>query len=404
MSEDDLPLSARTTECSSDSEDEEQPFQVRVGQGTRSRCLSQLGRLRLWVCAAVDLAVGDPISRSSDPYAEVRIVDIHGEEHIRRTQIIKRTLMPIWNEEFEFGDAVFSFAAMVDVQVYDWDRATKDDFLGRTSFVLASLFNQDATAVDGAVEAKTWCILRNPAHKHGQISLRFRFEPTVPPPSAIVHESALSVPIKRGPLSEAQHTFLCSLDLAKSDAPDVVAIACMMSRFPPDRFYFTLREHLLLPILMGSDRLARELALNGKWRTPLIEYLVSERFGGNDGAASRRQIVRHTQQLLSEVHFFAFKEFETSMFERTLALSLQAINVAFGRGEAALSMTRLTLMTLINKLAAYSQSMRRLQVLDTPAYKNLMSFSRLLERYVLWDCIDGVTSRTAMPSKYDKDA
>ena len=49
-----------------------------------------------------------------------------------KTQTILKTYEPVWDEEFEFqiDEAINSMNDSLKIEIYDWDRATKDDFIG----------------------------------------------------------------------------------------------------------------------------------------------------------------------------------------------------------------------------------------------------------------------------------
>ena len=73
---------------------------------------------------------------ASDPYVKIDLVDIKDDEVIDsvRTETKKRTLDPKWDEEFLFR--VKPDKHKLVLKVFDEDRWSKDDFLGRSHFYL----------------------------------------------------------------------------------------------------------------------------------------------------------------------------------------------------------------------------------------------------------------------------
>jgi len=79
----------------------------------------------------------------SDPYVKVRMVTIgrnqmktyYGE---KKGRVIKKTLDPHWDEEYVFNPQNPA-TDCIDIQVFDWDRMSNDDFLGHVEIKLANL-------------------------------------------------------------------------------------------------------------------------------------------------------------------------------------------------------------------------------------------------------------------------
>jgi len=73
----------------------------------------------------------------SDPYALVRV-----GFKAQKTEIIKKTLDPNWNDSFEFFFTEDS-SRTLDIQVMDWDRGSADDFLGAAVLDLTDFHEED---------------------------------------------------------------------------------------------------------------------------------------------------------------------------------------------------------------------------------------------------------------------
>ncbi|KAG2374461.1 hypothetical protein C9374_010745 [Naegleria lovaniensis] len=90
-------------------------------------------RLELVIERASDLVAAD-LNGYSDPFVDIRVDNCLE----RRTQIMKKTLNPVWNETFVFYCIPTSGALKVDFELYDWDRFTPNDFIGRASLSIDS--------------------------------------------------------------------------------------------------------------------------------------------------------------------------------------------------------------------------------------------------------------------------
>ncbi|XP_012277393.1 E3 ubiquitin-protein ligase Nedd-4 isoform X2 [Orussus abietinus] len=95
-------------------------------------------RLRLRVIAGHHLAKKD-IFGASDPYVRIDLNTIRGNETVDSilTKTKKKTLNPIWEEEFIFR--VKPVEHKLVLQVFDENRLTRDDFLGMVELTLINL-------------------------------------------------------------------------------------------------------------------------------------------------------------------------------------------------------------------------------------------------------------------------
>ena len=87
--------------------------------------LSNGDQVEIRIVRANSLIPGD-INGSSDPYVSLHTnMDSAGNEVKRRTEIVKKTLDPTWDEVFTFY--IYKVQSLVvDFTVWDWDRFTKD--------------------------------------------------------------------------------------------------------------------------------------------------------------------------------------------------------------------------------------------------------------------------------------
>uniref|UniRef100_A0A1B6C7J7 E3 ubiquitin-protein ligase n=1 Tax=Clastoptera arizonana TaxID=38151 RepID=A0A1B6C7J7_9HEMI len=102
------------------------------------RAEENTSRLRLRVICGHQLAKKD-IFGASDPYVRIDLTTTNGLETIDSvlTKTKKRTLNPLWNEEFIFR--VKPADHKIVFQVFDENRLTRDDFLGMVELSLLNL-------------------------------------------------------------------------------------------------------------------------------------------------------------------------------------------------------------------------------------------------------------------------
>jgi hypothetical protein len=86
------------------------------------------------VVAAKGLPAADR-GGTSDPY-----VQIHLNGVTLKTKVIKKTLDPQWDETLEFAAGSFNTTDMMQVEVYDWDRFSKNHLLARNLLPVSYFF------------------------------------------------------------------------------------------------------------------------------------------------------------------------------------------------------------------------------------------------------------------------
>ncbi|XP_050352576.1 E3 ubiquitin-protein ligase NEDD4 isoform X6 [Nymphalis io] len=101
--------------------------------------------LRLKIVGAYSLAKKD-IFGASDPYVRVELQKVDGDVTIETflTKTKKKTLNPVWNQEFIFR--VKPQEQKLLIQVFDENRLTRDDFLGMVEVPLAGAGAESAAA------------------------------------------------------------------------------------------------------------------------------------------------------------------------------------------------------------------------------------------------------------------
>ncbi|GAA5961362.1 hypothetical protein JCM21900_006679 [Sporobolomyces salmonicolor] len=95
--------------------------------------INNSGLLRVDLLDAKGLPSADKNGKS-DPYA---VFELDGKR-VHKSEVVKKTLAPVWNEKFECEVARKDIAKLT-LTVYDWDRVGNPDKLGRATIDLASL-------------------------------------------------------------------------------------------------------------------------------------------------------------------------------------------------------------------------------------------------------------------------
>ncbi|KAL0132714.1 hypothetical protein PUN28_000450 [Cardiocondyla obscurior] len=111
---------------------------AQFGRASLSEPRDETSKLRLKVIAGHHLAKKD-IFGASDPYVRVDLNTINGNQTVDSalTRTKKKTLNPVWEEEFIFR--VKPVEHKLVLQVFDENRLTRDDFLGMVELTLINL-------------------------------------------------------------------------------------------------------------------------------------------------------------------------------------------------------------------------------------------------------------------------
>ncbi|GFO08516.1 E3 ubiquitin-protein ligase nedd4-like [Plakobranchus ocellatus] len=94
---------------------------------------AQMRLLRIKVIEGVNLAKKD-IFGASDPYVKISLFDGENLVDVKQTSIVRKSLNPKWYEEFIFR--VNPNSNNLQLEVFDSNRVTRDDFLGMVDFAL----------------------------------------------------------------------------------------------------------------------------------------------------------------------------------------------------------------------------------------------------------------------------
>ncbi|CAH8620106.1 unnamed protein product [Schistosoma mattheei] len=107
---------------------------------------AQTGRLKVEIFEAKNLVPMDP-NGLADPYVKIKLLpsDEGGKSKLK-TKVCRSTLNPVWNETFYLAISDDDHSKRLSIEVWDWDRTSRNDFMGSFSFGVSEIIKESVSS------------------------------------------------------------------------------------------------------------------------------------------------------------------------------------------------------------------------------------------------------------------